>query len=119
MGIAQQAKVEGPLAQRDNLFAGIGLAGENMHIRVALTKQRQRIGYRLDERGRGGKADTQFARFPMVQAGGAGGGVLHLGENLSAVGEKLFARRRQADAAVGAGEQAGAGLLLEDLNLLA
>ena len=54
-----------------------------MHIRVALTKQRQRIGYRLDERGRGGKADTQFARFPMVQAGGAGGGVLHLGENLS------------------------------------
>ena len=34
-------------------------------------------------------------------------------------GARLFARRRQADAAVGAGEQAGAGLLLEDLNLLA
>jgi hypothetical protein len=28
----------------------------------------------------------------MVQAGGAGGSVLHLGENLSAVGEKLFRR---------------------------
>jgi hypothetical protein len=90
-----------------------------MHIRVALTKHRQRIGYRLDKRGRGGKADTQFAGFPMVQTGGAGGRVIHLGENLSAIGEKLLSGRRQADAAVGAGEQAGAGLLLEDLNLLA
>jgi hypothetical protein len=26
----------------------------------------------------------------MVQTRGAGGGVIHLGENLSAVGEKLF-----------------------------
>ncbi len=41
------------------------------------------------------------------------------GEDLSAIGEKLLSGRRQADAAVGTGKQASAGLLLKDLNLLA
>ena len=34
------------------------------------------------------------------------------GEDLSAIGEKLLSGRRQADAAVGTGKQASAGLLL-------
>jgi hypothetical protein len=38
---------------------------------------------------------------------------------LSAVGQKLLTRRRQAHAAVGAGQKARAHLLFEDLNLLA
>ncbi len=119
MGIAQEPQIESPLAQWHNLFASVGLAGQNMHIRVALTKHRQRIGYRLDKGGRGGKADTQFAGFTVMQTRSAGGRVIHLGKNLSAIGEKLLSGRRQTDAAIGAREQAGTGLLLEDLNLLA
>jgi hypothetical protein len=38
---------------------------------------------------------------------------------LSAVDEKLLTRRRQAHAAVGAGQKARPDLLLQDLNLLA
>ena len=41
----------------------------------------------------------------------------HLGEDLSAIGEKLLSGRRQADAAVGTGKQASAGLLLKDLKI--
>ena len=54
----------------------------------------------------------------MMQTRGAGGRVIDLGEDLAAVGEKLFPGRRQANAAVGAGEQTRPGLLLKDLNLL-
>ncbi len=90
-----------------------------MHIRIALAKHRQRIRHRLNKRRRRSKTDTQLASFPMMQTRGAGGRVIHLGEDLSAIGEKLLSGRRQADAAVGTGKQASAGLLLKDLNLLA
>jgi hypothetical protein len=61
----------------------------------------------------------QFTGFAVVQAPRPRGGILNLGEDLAAIGKKLLSRRRQADAAVGAGKQPGADLLLEDLNLLA
>ena len=47
------------------------------------------------------------------------GGIVHLGEDLPAIGEKLPPGFRQADAAVRPGKQTCANLLLKDLNLLA
>ena len=61
----------------------------------------------------------QLAGFAVVQTPRPRGGILNLGEDLAAIGKKLFSRRRQAYAAVGAGKKPGADLLLKDLNLLA
>lgn len=49
----------------------------------------------------------------------SGGGVHHHTQDLSAIGEKLFSRRRQAHAAVGSRQQTRPNLLLKDLDLLA
>lgn len=40
LSIAQQPQIQSPLAQGHYLFAGVSLAGENMHIRKALAKHR-------------------------------------------------------------------------------
>ncbi len=54
-----------------------------------------------------------------MQPGGAGGSVIDLAEDLSAVDQKLPSRRGQRDAAVGSGQQSGTDLLLKQLDLLA
>ena len=90
-----------------------------MDIGKAATKSGKRIGNRFDKWRRRGEADTQFTGFAVVQASGASGGIFNLRQYLSAIGEELHSRRRQADAAISAGKQPRANLLFENLNLLA
>ena len=101
------------------MFPGINFARLNMHVREVTAKRRQGLRDGADKRGRRGKPDAQFTGFPQVEPLCAGGGVVNHAQNLSAVGQKLPACRRQAHATVGAGEKTGANLLLQDLNLLA
>ncbi|MNY50326.1 hypothetical protein D3C86_1858220 [compost metagenome] len=54
-----------------------------------------------------------------MQSFGTGRGILDEAQDMSAVGQKLPPRFRQAHAAVSAGQQASAHLLLKDLDLLA
>ena len=90
-----------------------------MHVRVTAAKGGQRIGNRLDERRGGGKADVQLPGFTMMQTACARRRVVDQAEDVPAIGKKLPARRRQAHAAVGSGEEACANLLFKYLNLLA
>ena len=118
-GIAHQPQIQRALAQGDNQLAGVALHRLHMHIGIALAVEGEGIGEGFDKGHRGGHADAQLARLPQMQPLRPFGRQIDLLHYLSGIAEKLGAGGGQADTAVGSGQQAGAYLLFQVLDLLA